>query len=207
MVGRRRWWGARFWPDPPPRASRRSRPVRSAARPTTVNHAVLMAYSREGNRPRPMSLATRIRSSTRAWARCRASFTHVTVSAERDRPRALGDQRDRVSHSFGDREPHRIRNGVAPPPVLAGGVQPGEPAHQVMRDAGTIGAHLQVPTVLHGDLADRLAQHGDVVGRGVGPGTARAQHRRQRFLGVIALHRQRVVTVGAFERRRRALLV
>jgi hypothetical protein len=31
------------------------------------------AKALEGNRPRPMSLACRIRSSTRAWARWRAS--------------------------------------------------------------------------------------------------------------------------------------
>ena len=32
-----------------------------------------MVNSRDGNRPRPVSFAIRMRSSTRAWARCRAS--------------------------------------------------------------------------------------------------------------------------------------
>src|SRR5215212_8550715 len=55
------------------RASSRSQAVRSAATATICSQAWLMAYSRDGNRPRPVSLAALIRSSTRAWARCRAS--------------------------------------------------------------------------------------------------------------------------------------
>jgi hypothetical protein len=33
----------------------------------------VMAHSRDGNLPKPVSLAALIRSSTRAWAQCRAS--------------------------------------------------------------------------------------------------------------------------------------
>jgi hypothetical protein len=46
------------------RASRRSQAVRSAARVTRASQAGLIAYSRDGSRPRPVSLACRIRSST-----------------------------------------------------------------------------------------------------------------------------------------------
>src|SRR5215207_1711495 len=46
---------------------------RSAATAASCSQAWLMVYSRDGNRPRPVSLAALIRSSTRAWARCRAS--------------------------------------------------------------------------------------------------------------------------------------
>lgn len=40
---------------------------------TTVSQAELIAKVRDGKWFRPVSLAVRMRSSTRAWARCRAS--------------------------------------------------------------------------------------------------------------------------------------
>jgi len=41
--------------------------VRSAAIATSCSHVSLILNSREGNRPRPVSLAALMRSSTRAW--------------------------------------------------------------------------------------------------------------------------------------------
>ena len=57
----------------PVRASRRVQATRSAAMAVSSSQAALIAKCREGKRPRPESLACRMRSSTRAWARCRAS--------------------------------------------------------------------------------------------------------------------------------------
>ena len=62
-----------------------------------------------------------------------------------------------------------------------------------------------------GQLAQRLAQHADVVGGGVGPGVARTQQHRQRLAGAISTvvdkRPQRMVPVSALERRRGAFLV
>jgi len=57
----------------PVNARSRVQAVRSAAMVVAISQAWLMVNSRDGNRFRPVSLACRIRSSTRAWARWRAS--------------------------------------------------------------------------------------------------------------------------------------
>jgi hypothetical protein len=43
-------------------------------------------------------------------------------------------------------------------------------SNQVVGGAGAVGTRQQVPEVRHGDLVDRVAQHGDVVRGGVGAG-------------------------------------
>src|SRR3954470_23867053 len=47
--------------------------IRSAAVNATCSHAWLMPNSRDGKRPMPVCLIALTRSSTWAWARCRAS--------------------------------------------------------------------------------------------------------------------------------------
>ena len=68
--------------------------MRSAASAAIWAQTVLIVKSRDGSRPRPVSLATRIRSSTRAWARWRASriaeLSGGGVGGERLVPVAVG---------------------------------------------------------------------------------------------------------------------
>src|SRR3954452_2457875 len=54
-------------------ARSRVQAVRSGAIWVSISRVWLIANSLDGKRPSPVSLACRIRSSTRAWARCRAS--------------------------------------------------------------------------------------------------------------------------------------
>lgn len=57
----------------------------------SCSHAVLIVDTREGKRPKPVSLPQRRRSWTRAWARCRAS-SQASGVPHRDRIRELAEQ-------------------------------------------------------------------------------------------------------------------
>ena len=58
-----------------------------------------------------------------------------------------------------------------------------------------------------GDLRDRRGQDGDVVGGGVRAGVPGAQHQRERLLGVLAPHPERVVAEPLLERDRGPFLL
>ena len=125
-----------------------------------------MANSRDGNRPMPASFACRIRSSTRAWARCRASRNETWP------PVAAGVL---VATVAGHRWRLEQRQGGAGVGVLPSDddPHPGRPGRQV-EHAGdlhnvtvlprlTIGGESGLPRRL-GDLGDGVA---DLVGQGV----------------------------------------
>jgi hypothetical protein len=73
--------------------------------------------------------------------------------------------------------------------------------------AGAVGADQQLLPVRRRDLSDGGGQDGDVVSRGVRAGVPGAQHQRQRLLGVLAPHPERVVAEALLERHRRTFLV
>jgi hypothetical protein len=120
-------------------------------------------------------------------------------------PGPLGHPGEGFGDGVGQGEPHRVRQPLG-----------GEPVQQLVRAAGGVGAHQDLaagagPRSVPGQLAQRLAQHGDVVGGGVGAGVARAQQHRKRLTGagraVIDERPQWMVAKPALKRRRRALLV
>jgi hypothetical protein len=80
-------------------------------------------------------------------------------------------------------------------------------ADQLEGGTGAVDGDQQVAPLRVGDLADRLGQHGEVIGGGVRAGVAGPQLQGQGFAGVVTPRGQGMVAVGALERARRAFLV
>lgn len=78
---------------------------------------------------------------------------------------------------------------------------------QAVGGTGTVDGDQQVTAIPGRDAGDRLVEHGEVIGGGVGPGAAFAQQQRQRLTGVVTPRLQRMTTPGALKSARRELLI
>jgi hypothetical protein len=110
----------------------------------------------------------------------------IAVGVEGGHPVAgpvFGGQ-DRLADRFGDRDPDRE------PGVQAAVAQPADVGEEPLGAAGGVRPDQDrgaVPVGV-GDLGQGLVQDGDVIGGGVRPGPAFAQHPGQRFSGVVEEH-------------------
>lgn len=131
--------------------------------------------------------------------------TDLVVCVVSRLPDLLGDQLQQLGGAGREGEPDRVGQPLA-----------GHPLHDVVGAAGGIGTdeHLAAgtpPGTVAGQLAQRIADEGDVVGGGVGAGVPRAQQEGEGFpaalSAVVDEGAQRVESVSALERRSRPLLV